>query len=298
MGTTSYSEVSSYLQCRRRHWYGYGMNLERKDTSESLFTGKALHAALETYYGHILAVGEDSLAAQQAAQEDAASYALAKWNEVRPEQNDKRADLTHSLELYFQDEPWVAQGYRVLSVEREFVLTYDEEGNQYPFVVDLIVEDPYGEVVVIDHKTGYEFLSDGNAEYLQPQLPLYMGALRAMGYPASYAAYNQFRTRKIKAPTKEQLLQVTVVRPNATRITTTFLEHVHLASEISQRKLMSVEHQAESAYRTANKMVCQSCPFAELCISDLIGSNSNLVIATQYKERTRRQYAPVVLEEI
>lgn len=289
MGTTSYSEVSSYLLCRRKHFYGYGMSLERNESSESLAIGKALHKALEVYYGFF--VGQE-FSAPLHLQAKAAS--LGAWETERPEVADpKRQDLTETLNLYFNDEPFVSKGYKVLAVEREFVLEYDDEEGRYPFVIDLVLEDPWGEMAVVDHKTGYEFLSDGAAEHLQPQIPLYIGALRALRYPAVYGIYNQFRTRKIKAPTVEQLLRVTPMRPTDTRIKRTFSEQVGLAQEVSDRKAMPVDVQDATAYRTANKMVCQTCAFAELCIADLQGSDRDLVIATQFHPRTRRSFAAV-----
>lgn len=54
MPSVSHSEVDSYLLCRRKHYYGYGLGLERVSTSHSLATGTAGHRILEAFYGHLL----------------------------------------------------------------------------------------------------------------------------------------------------------------------------------------------------------------------------------------------------
>lgn len=292
MGTTSYSETSAYVLCRRKHFYGYGMGIERNDTSDSLGMGKALHSALEAYYRAFLGTAWTPLLHVAAVRE-----AVSVYDAAMPDPVDNRQDLHDSLLLYFTDEPFVSQGWTVLGVEAEFVVEYDEhEQGRYPFVVDLIVKDPWGQVAVVDHKSGYDFLGDGNAEHLQPQLALYIGGMRALGRQADYGIYNMFRTRKIKAPTRDQLLKVSPVYPTPTRVRTTFEEQVGLAREVEARKVQPIADQSKTAYRTANKMVCQSCAFAELCISDLMGSNSALVLATQFHPRVRREFMTVTEE--
>lgn len=41
-------------------------------------------------------------------------------------------------------------------------------------------------------------------------------------------------------------------------------------------------------------MVCKSCDFKDLCVSDLQGGNSELMIKSQYKLRERKVFADSV----
>jgi hypothetical protein len=58
MPSVSHSEVDSYLLCRRKHYYGYGLSLERISTSQSLATGTAGHRILEAFYAHLLSLSD------------------------------------------------------------------------------------------------------------------------------------------------------------------------------------------------------------------------------------------------
>lgn len=89
-------------------------------------------------------------------------------------------------------------------------------------------------------------------------------------------------------PTSEQMHETMEIRPSATRVVRTFEEQVGVAAEISARELLPVEVIEKSAYRTANKMVCQSCSFRELCEAELRGDSTKLLLQTEYKTRERR----------
>lgn len=287
MPTVSYSEASTFLLCRRRHFYGYGLSLERIETSNSLAEGKLAHLVLEVFYRSILDGGDLASSYELAmAQLDLAEYTP----------QDRRADLRVTLQTYFANEPFLSKGYTVLAVEQEFNLEWDTETeSRYPFVIDLILRDPHGQVVIVDHKTCYEFLNEDTAA-MAPQIPLYIGALRALGYPADYGIYNMLRTRKIKEPTVAQQVAIMFVRPTVERVRESFRQHAEVSLELAAIKRLPIEAQSDRAYRANNQMVCNSCAFKELCIGELIGDNVELIKSSQYKERERREFATVSLE--
>lgn len=302
MPTTSFSEVSSYVLCKRRHFYGYSRQLERIETSDSLTEGKMIHSILETFYRAVLE-GVDF--------EDAVELAYSAFilSGYQWDKDKKRADVGRMLfDFYFPNEPFVRQGYRVLAVEKEFLLEWDSETeDRLPFVIDLILRDPQGRIAIVDHKSAYDFIDD-DATALQPQVPLYMAALRALGYPADYGLYNQIRTRPIvgkktaenpdgEGPTLEQAMKVTHIRPTTDRLVQTFQEQVGMAREINERKRHTLSDQSETAWRVANKMVCNTCAFKELCIGELNGSNTDLIERTYYKARERRSFT-LITEEV
>jgi hypothetical protein len=313
--STSHSEVESYLLCRRKHFYGYSRRLKRVTESASLAVGSAGHKVLETFYSTVLEQGGDTIEGQQGALEVAYLAALAQFEQLVAEgfrdTDDKRMNLYDILfGWYFPNEPLVTQGWRVLAVEQKFNLLYDEENDlSYPFVVDLIARDPEGKTVVVDHKFVWDFYSYEASE-LQPQIPKYIGALRALNHKIDYGAYNQLRTRLIKGtkqkdgtypgPTLDQMLLQLPLKPNSTRVITTFTEQIEAARQLVDVKIRPIEEQDKLAVRVANKMVCQSCSFKDLCISDLNGANSELLIATEYEVRPQRDAFEITeeLEEV
>jgi len=297
MPSVSHSEVDSYLLCRRKHYYGYGLSLQRVRESDSLATGVAGHKILEAFYRTVLEAGE-TVEAQQAAFNKGLDAALSTYEEAVKEgyaDGDRRAklqDILFNQEYgYFNNEFFVNKGWRILAVEAEFNLEYDEDTKaSYPFVVDMIVQDPEGAYVVIDHKFVYDFYTP-EATDLQPQIPKYIGALRALGHEISYGGYNMLRTRKIKEPSPESNNYFMILKPNATRITTTFMEQLGVAAEIQALKELPLEDQEKRGYRTANKMICQSCSFRDLCSTELMGGNVELMKKTEYKIRERKVFS-------
>jgi hypothetical protein len=151
----------------------------------------------------------------------------------------------------------------------------------------MIVEDPEGRYVVIDHKFVYDFYTPEQTD-LQPQIPKYIGALRAMNHQIAYGAYNMVRTRKLKTPTADSMQYFMILKPNTDRVLNTFMEQLGVAAEIQALKELTIEEQNKRAYRTANKMVCQSCSFRDICSTELIGGNTKLMLKTEYKIRERR----------
>lgn len=89
-------------------------------------------------------------------------------------------------------------------------------------------------------------------------------------------------------PTAEQVHDILPIRPSATRIIRTFEEQVGVAAEISARELLPVEVIEKSAYRTANKMVCNGCSFRDLCEMQLAGQSVKLLLETEFRVKDRR----------
>lgn len=290
MPSVSHSEVDSYLLCRRKHYYGYTKSLQRVRESAALAMGSAGHKVLEVFYDNILKGHSFAIALEDAR---ATADELRKQVEIPS----NRADIFDTLfELYFPNEPLVNKGWTILAVEKQFSLEYDEAKKlQYPFVVDIIAQSPEGKIVVIDHKFVYDFYTY-EASIMQPQIPKYIGALRALNHKVDYGAYNMIRTRKLKEPDAASMIQWLDVKPEAQRVKQVFTEQIAVADEIQYIKNMPEELQDARAFRVANKMVCQSCSFLDICRTELSGGNSKLMIQTEYKIRERKEF--VVSEEV
>lgn len=282
MPSVSHSEVDSYLLCRRKHYYGYIKSLQRVRESSALAMGSAGHKVLEVFYDNILKGHSFAIAL-----DDARATADELRKEVEIPAN--RANIFDTLfDIYFPNEPLVNEGWEILAVEKQFNLEYDEALKlQYPFVVDIIAKSPEGKVVVIDHKFVYDFYTY-EASIMQPQIPKYIGALRALNYKVDYGAYNMIRTRKLKEPDAASMIQWLDVKPEAQRVKQVFTEQIAVAGEIQSIKELPEDVQDVRAYRVANKMVCQSCSFLDICRTELSGGNSKLMIQTEYKIRERK----------
>ena len=293
MPSVSHSEVDSYLLCRRKHYYGYTKSLQRVTESSSLAMGSAGHKVLEVFYTTILEAGT-TVEAQQGAVKKALLAAklemdyLAKEVEIPA----NRANIFNTLnDIYFPNEPFVNEGWLIQGVEKQFNLEYDPENQlQYPFVVDLIVVSPEGKTVVVDHKFVYDFYNY-EASIMQPQIPKYVGALRALNYKIDYGMYNMIRTRKMKETNFDTMCSLLDVKPEPARVKQVFMEQIAVANEIQAVKKMTEEEQDAHAFRVANKMVCQSCSFLSLCRTELTGGNGKLMMETEYKLRERKEFA-------
>lgn len=289
MPSVSHSEVDNYLLCRRKHYYGYTKSLQRVKESAALAMGTAGHKVLEVFYTAIL---------EGRSFDQALAEAKAVADELRAEVQipTGRANIFDTLfDFYFPNEPYVKQGYEILAVEKEFNLEYDPENQlSYPFVVDLIVKSPEGKTIVVDHKFVYDFYNY-EASIMQPQIPKYVGALRALNYKIDHGMYNMIRTRKLKEPDFDSMCQRLDVKPEPERVKQVFTEQISVALEIQKIKQLDEAEQSARAYRVANKMVCQSCSFIDICRTELSGGNTALMIETEYKIRQRKEF--VVSEE-
>jgi len=89
-------------------------------------------------------------------------------------------------------------------------------------------------------------------------------------------------------PTDGQVHDILYIRPSAARVVRTFQEQVDVASEITERELLPVEVIERTAFRTANKMVCNGCSFRDLCEAQLAGQSVKLMMSTEYQTKEKR----------
>lgn len=369
MPSVSHSRADGYLLCRRKDYYGYTLGLQKVYESDSTGLGSAYHECLEVFYRTILEAGT-TRRKQKAAFKQAVKVMYERYLKFIKdgfESPDNRVDLKTLLFRYVENEPFVKDGYLIKAVEVEYLLEYDEETqSRFRFVIDLIVEDPIGKTVIVDHKTAYDFF-DHEMANLQGQVPKYIGAMRGLGHKVHYGMYSQIRTRPIRGekklkgdliadlekagyvhhelalversdltdeeraglkaehgdtytmteelqevllskltvkdletiakqhsidlysgPTVEQQFELLTIEPSAHRVIRTFEEQVAIAEEITAREALPVEEVERTAFRTANKMVCKSCDFRELCEAELAGRPTKLLLQTEFKVKEKR----------
>lgn len=287
MPSISHSEVESYLTCRRKHYYSYVLRIEKNVGSQGQARGSVGHAVLDAFYSTFIGKGAE---VWDQAMENAYSEfkKQTRWNLV---DDDKHLKLKEILfDWYFPFEPYIAKGYEVVAVEEFYKLLYDDELDlTYSFVVDLVLKDPQGRVLVVDHKFLNDFYTRTAAE-LQPQIPKYIGALRGLNHKVAYGEYNMLRTRPLKKSgnTLSDRQQQLTIESSNTRTLRSFQEQIDVAEEITLLKTEPIEEIERRAWRVGSDHVCKFCDFRALCIAELNGEPTKLMLSTEYKKREKR----------
>ena len=287
----SHSEVESYLSCNMKHYYAFGddslggpkKGLEPKRFSDALFRGITGHEALGTFYQAI----KDGKTLDEAAH---ASVMTLQAIAIRPEV------LTHATHLnivsdlqgrilprYFEQgaKPLLAEGWRPEYVEQTFrlELPYEDFRLVYPFKPDVVMLDATGNRWVWDHKFLYNFYSSDDINLL-PQIPKYIGALRATGLHVKGGYYNQLRWREVKDFSAH--VRTDKFIPTDARVKNAFRQQYDVMVEIAKRKLATNEEWHSSSRRVLSTMVCKSCSFKYLCTQELNGTDATLTKRVEF----------------
>lgn len=285
--TVSHSEIESFVQCRRKHFYSYGVKLDSRRKSWALRRGTFGHLLLEEYFKKQQQAQEDGtwdLDSKNKAITEVIAFAMShregEFEDLDAGQRAEVIGLCHNFWRLSDFDNWI-----VMATEAEYDLPLGEDGLVVPVIIDLIVKDPTGLIWTIDYKFAGEFFPD-NVLNLLPQLAKYIGALRALGFPVDKAGYAEIRTRNVKEDHGKYMFRE--VASSDTKIDRVFREHVINTLEIEQFRAMPIEDWSDLAVRTANKMSCQHCSFAPLCDAELNGENTDLVIELDYEPKKRR----------
>lgn len=190
----SHSRVEGYLSCRRKDWYGYqfptdiGTGIKRQsEGTDSLSVGSAFHQVASKFYqaikdGYLREVAIDAM--------------WGEYTHIMEDGFENRGGNYVDLDVLISrwiDNETISEEYTILGVEEEFNLS--TEDGDFPFIVDLRVSRG-GVEFVVDHKTAYYLYTEEDIE-LMPQIPKYVGALRALGYRVAGGIYQVVRTQKV-----------------------------------------------------------------------------------------------------
>jgi hypothetical protein len=280
----SHSEVETYLLCEQRHFYAFGDNtfgplvgLEPNKVSDALYRGIVGHDALGAFYQYIKDGCDYEDAKKMSAQ------ALMIWSTKPNPHYDILADLnSRLLPRYFEyARRKFDEGWRPEYVEHEFQLKFkvDDVEYIYPFKPDVIMRDPAGNLWVWDHKFVYNFYTQDEINLL-PQIPKYIGALRALGLHIKGGYYNQIRHREVKDLDKHNRLDPFV--PTDARVVNAFKQQIRVMERIAGLKSGLISDWEDSNNRTLNGMVCKTCSFKYLCATQLNGSDGKLMRQVEF----------------
>jgi len=189
--------LADYKKCQRYFQLRYTERLVRKFVSTKLIYGRNIHAALETWYT-LLRDGHSRVERTEAM----LTTFSTMMETSRPEYAEEdffNADCAAGLQLLgAYAERWVIEGWHVLAIEQELEAQLPG-GATLTGRVDLVVEDLYGSVYVVDHKTtGWSIDLLTRSLQISDQTSAYMFLWNANHpeKPAHGAIYNILRKNK------------------------------------------------------------------------------------------------------
>lgn len=280
----SYSEAEYYLQCRRKHYYGYIRNLTRKSSSIALHRGNVGHEIMDELFTALKDKSLDWDDAKDYLDESAKLY-------LSDGIIDAETFLLYRQQFEAFVEEYPFKDWPILAVEKRLVAKF-HDSLYFPFIVDLVLRSPTREVVLIDHKFTKDFYKPWTLD-LNPQLPKYIAAIRSLGSPADSAAYSIFRTGFAKASTPDNIYKIQYMDISDKRVDTAWHEQVEVSDEIQKVKKIYSEapdYVDAISIRTVNNMMCNSCPFKSICIADYNGWATGPLLKTEYTIKEEQEF--------
>jgi hypothetical protein len=254
----SHSTGEAFLTCEKKYEYAHVENLAPKQMPAALALGIYGHGVFQVFFEQIKEHGN-----AEVAQVIALRHAYK--------------DIFHfgkigSELIHWFDTVWPTLGWKILEVEKTYYLKLNED-TEYPFTIDLLIE-LNGQLLIVDHK----FTADSYAEELllvYPQLPKYIGALRALGTPVVSAIYNIVRTRSMKDLDAKLVRQP--LKVNGPRIRKSFEIHLNTIDKIKS-------HEGEFVRNVGYG--CKFCSFIDLCGLEMNGEDSTALKAVDFVPNT------------
>jgi CRISPR/Cas system-associated exonuclease Cas4 (RecB family) len=274
----SNSETSAWFKCKTSYYFAFVMKIEKIKRSEALTRGIIGHEILADYYSVLKETKSHDTAVHSAQ-----SFML-RWVMDNPDDTNIVMELKTLLERY-----WGYWGghpdWEILHVEDAFDLEITADF-QMPMRLDLLVKEvSTGRIYLVDHKFCYDFWSQDDIT-LSPQFAKYVAALKANGINVDGCLLNQIRYRKMKDPDPTKYFKMTADKPSQSRINVNLSNHVKASLEITDYRNLPEDQMKAATTQVLNKMVCKSCDFKQLCISQLDGGELEFAIETEFQPNT------------
>jgi len=270
----SYSKAQAFKTCKQKFYYAHvelhpdnpkKPGLMPKVKSPALTLGSHGHAIME----HAMnAIKETPFPYTQEACQKAAQDAIV-WSFTQPD-----SDLTPKIMkqiLHFIVNVFPTKGWQILAVEEQYMLPIGTDKvsgrpKVYPFTVDLVIMID-GQIYIVDWKFAADAYKQERID-IEPQIPGYIGAMRALGINVVSGFYGFLRTRDMK--NVEDQVVVSAVVANDIRIKRSFMEHLATTEEI-----IVWERGNQFTTRNTNNN-CNYCDFNVLCGIELRGDDASL----------------------
>jgi hypothetical protein len=257
----SNSEVETYNNCERQHYYKFGLGLRPLVDKAAIRLGVYGHYVLESYYRQGLETNN------RRVWYDAAIASIQELIDgAKSEQDHDLISLVttrfHQYINYYADDT----SWRIVDVEGTYILEIAPEIS-YAMTLDLLIQETVGpargQYVVIDHKFIYRFHSIDEI-LMNAQIPKYIYTLRQSGFDVRYGMLNEIRSRTgIQDETK--LFNRAVIRPSAVRMRGLIREQERTSDLIKRRLERPIANYRETARRNVAKITCGNCDFRLPC---------------------------------
>jgi hypothetical protein len=231
--TLSYSDLNTFLRCPKQFEYKTIRKIQRVRKDATLHQGTAIHALLMSGFlamqrgdSVLPAVSEQWVELDEAVLDDFSAFP-AEAEPVR----DMLAESHSIVQRYFEQVDWT--GWTVLHVEEEFTVTID--GTTLSFTPDLVMQDPNGNVWIVDHKSTATIDPSG-VPFSSQQSLIYLAGVRSHYPNTAGFLFNNIRK---KLPTEPRL--------NKTRHKDTGLYHVNDLNRIDTEYEMLLAFLREEA---------------------------------------------------
>lgn len=340
----SVTSIRTFKRCKRKWYYKYVNMLSPKQKASYLNLGVFIHGGMEGYYlGHdwrefIEQSAQESVDALMRAVTpgDILDEALAveKTAEISNLRNRAVEVMGRYIE-FDRTNPLVRAGWKVLGVEvniLEWKLTIPGTDIFLEGFIDMVLEDEYGGIWAVEHKTGAQFFSVESLD-LDEQASTYLWAL-SHRYPdkkVSGIIYNLVRT---KVPSIPQMLKSGEM--SRSKIDTTWDIYVLALQEndldeqdygaMRDKLLLNEFFKRDQVYRsttelgnfeidlqdviydiedtmnnarftrTPTKDCTWECPFREICIMEYKGLDIGEVSSLKFTKRAAFVESPEQLE--
>ena len=258
----SYSQIFTYLACSLKYQFRYVVGRPPERIGVSLPFGTAVHKALERYYRAFADGWIERLSIVQEFFEDVLTVKLAEkqglivFGKSIPDK-DSAIVMGRAMLQKFYDSIDLS-GWRLVDVElpltaRLFTQTGAPTGFELVGCIDLLLQAPQGELVIIDHKTAAraKVQADVDAD-LQMSVYSYLLAANRYIFPKATVQCRYDVLRKIKTPK---------------------LEHYHTHRSADDRKRLAkiaagVLDGIEAGVFVPNRgWMCSDCEYADACNS-------------------------------
>ena len=269
MKSHSYTELSTWHDCRQKHYFMYKRNIEAIRRPEALDYGSAIHVGLAEYYRSNFNLDKTNKAFVSSLVESWNNFMVSlasQGNEPEDEDNKKHNRMMDNglLLLRKYHEFWSTKewNYKVLDIEVAF---------KTPLVriVDMIVEDKYGERWAWEHKT----TSRNEVENLTMTTLSMEPALTTIASLAIGIVYNFLSKDKLSF-WREELF----ITPPEKGIAIEWLANTRWEIENSASIIISRYDRN-----------CAWCPYRPICASVIAGNTGVDIIDKGYQKRKERK---------
>jgi hypothetical protein len=277
----SYSKAQAFKSCDYKFWLAHVRKyaddsvkpgLMPNEKSEALRRGTHGHLMMEWFHNEV----KEKLTFPYNAAE--CSRIMADTLARGMGENSEDTGTVMKQMMYYGANVFPHKNWRILEVEKEYRIQIGIDPltglmKVVPITVDLVV-DIGGTIVIIDHKFSADTYKEDRRD-IEPQLPVYIGVMRAMGIPVRYGIYNFMRTRKMNN-VEEQVVQEPV-KPNDARIQQSFKDHL-----VTFVKIIRFQEDIKSgAIEVPTRSVsnnCDYCDFKRVCKTALKGEDTTAMI--------------------